>query len=482
MSGKSGQSRSRKSSVVVEIGREWLKVLEADRAGRGVAVSRLHLERISDSAAGLGQALQTAVNDLKFSRTDVVVCLPRDLVNVRIIKLPSTDPSEIADMIELQVGKQTPYSRDQIIWDYKILGAEKEGYARVMLVIAQRSVVRQRVNVVEEAGLDVGTVSVTSEGVLGWFLESGFDQRNGRGVALADVDASYTDLIVCAGGGAVFSRSIKTGATHLTDEYGAWIDRFAGEIRQSLEICRSEVPGLEIDRLLVSGAGPAIEGLTADLGQRLEIAAEPADSVQKATRMPKAPSIKDPLYRVVSITPLIGTALDSAGLDFDLMPESVALRKRLIDRSKAMTIFGILLITATVSLSLLANMKVLFRKHHLERLASYAASVEPDVEEVIRKHQIIKIVRGAEDRELSCVNVFAEIQKIRPEDVYLTEVEIDSDRMRVAISGTGGTLADVRAFLNGLKSAGSFTDVKPGGTTLERDARYSFEVACALEK
>lgn len=482
MSGKAGQSRSRKFSVMIEIGREWLKVFEGDRGVRGVAVSRLHLERIADSDPGLTQALASAAADMKFARDDVVVCIPRELVTVRILKLPSTDPAEIADMVDLQVGKQTPYSRDEIAWDYKILGAGKEGYARVMLVIAQRAVIRQRVSVVEEAGFDVGQVAISSEGVLGWFLGSGLAAHDGRAVALAEIDASYTDLMLCVGGAVVFSRSIRTGATQLIDDYVTWIDRFAGEIRQSLDICRTEMPGVEVDRLYISGAGPAIEGLSADIGSRLGLSTEPADSLQKTTRMPKAPSIRDPLYRVVSLTPLVGAVLDPGQLECDLMPESVLMRKRLIQRSRAMTVFGALLVTATVGLSLLAVLKVVSRKQHLDMMRADVAQAEETVESVKRKRGIVRLVRKAEDRRFGCINVFTEIQRIRPDDVYLEQVEIDGGRERVSLVGTGGTLADVRALFNGLKSSLLFADVKPGSTTLERSGRYSFEVTCALNK
>ena len=66
-------------------------------------------------------------------------------------------------MVSLQVGKQTPYSRDEIIFTYKMIGVSTAGYTKVMLVIARRNLVNARVEVLQKAGIEVEKVTMSSE-------------------------------------------------------------------------------------------------------------------------------------------------------------------------------------------------------------------------------------------------------------------------------------------------------------------------------
>jgi Tfp pilus assembly PilM family ATPase len=168
MSTESRNSRARKAAVVVEIGRDWLKIAETGCTGRNVTFSRLHIERIGEDDASLPDCVKTACRELKLVGKRTLLALPRHMVNVRILKLPSTDPDEVAGMVELQMARQTPYSKNEILTDYRVLGVESEGYTRVLLAIAQHGAVRNHVSVLEEAGLDVEQVCLSSEGVHAW--------------------------------------------------------------------------------------------------------------------------------------------------------------------------------------------------------------------------------------------------------------------------------------------------------------------------
>ena len=60
---------------------------------------------------------------------------------LRILVTVDARQKEIADMVDLQIGKQTPYSRGEIVSGYRILGSIRDGYTQVMLAIAQRGIV-----------------------------------------------------------------------------------------------------------------------------------------------------------------------------------------------------------------------------------------------------------------------------------------------------------------------------------------------------
>ncbi len=231
MNDKARPTQPRKTVVAVEIGQEWLKIVQAERDGaRAVQVSRLCMRPVKEDQPGLHEEIRTVWRDQRLARLPVMVSLPRQLATMRTLKLPSTDASEIADMVDMQVGKLTPYSRDEIVWDYRILGVEREGYTRVLVAIAQRAVVRQRVNAIEEAGLEVDSVTVSSEGLIEWMSAAGIDPANGRGVMLVDVDSLCTDVVVSVNDKALFARSIRIGARHIEEDYARWVERFGAAL------------------------------------------------------------------------------------------------------------------------------------------------------------------------------------------------------------------------------------------------------------
>ena len=96
-----------KEALFVEIGNDWIKIIQAEIGKRGVTITRAHLEPLDDDVI-IADNIAAALKNKKFSASTVFACLPRQAVNLRLLELPSTDSSEIADMVDLQIGRQTP--------------------------------------------------------------------------------------------------------------------------------------------------------------------------------------------------------------------------------------------------------------------------------------------------------------------------------------------------------------------------------------
>lgn len=480
MSTESRNSRARKAAVVVEIGRDWLKIAETGCTGRNVTFSRLHIERIGEDDASLPDCVKTACRELKLVGKRTLLALPRHMVNVRILKLPSTDPDEVAGMVELQMARQTPYSKNEILTDYRVLGVESEGYTRVLLAIAQHGAVRNHVSVLEEAGLDVEQVCLSSEGVHAWVAEEHLDPADGRGVAIVDMDAAFTDMLVSLHGGIVFSRSIRVGAQQFQDEASGPVEELATEIKRGLDACRTDCPGVTLDRVIVSGAGAALAGLCRELQSRLALPVEPADALQRVRRTSGAPGVRDPAFKSVSLTALVGIALAPRRIELDLMPETVQLRKRMVARSRSFSAMICLLMTCTVGLSLVATLSLFFRHGELRRRELEKQRTDAGVQLVQRQVAVLKMIRDRRNLAGSAQNLLAEIQKARVNGLYIVQLDIDRERGKVSIAGSGAAMADVRAFVNNLQRCPLFRDVKPGSTTLDPEGRYSFQVTSGL--
>src|SRR3989338_5166984 len=218
----------REPAVVVEIGNDWLKVMEGNPSAKESFVTKASFRKLVEIKEPVTAALVKIFKDLKLDPRGVIACIPRHLVTVRILEFPSTNPKDIRDMVSLQVGKQTPYSRDEIIFTYKTIGANAAGHTREMLVIARRNLVNARVEVLQKAGIEVEQVTMSSEGLVHWFHLAYWEETSpgkskvyddvkldDQAVICVDIDSNYSDFIVLRKGKLVYTRNFLIGVNHL---------------------------------------------------------------------------------------------------------------------------------------------------------------------------------------------------------------------------------------------------------------------------
>jgi len=183
-----------------------------------------------------------------------------------------------------------------------------------------------------------------------------------------------------------------------------------------------------------------------------------------------AKAVLDTWYKVAPGDPL-----------FDLTPETVALRKRVLLKSRSMAAFGTLLLTVLLGLSLLTATALAVRFVRLQTLRFESGKLEEQVTGVIRMNRIMKLFQTSTDHRLSSINLLADVHRLKPPGVVLERIELDGDRGRVTLFGTGGALGDISTFCKNLDSSTLFRDVKQGSTQLDTKGRYAFQANMVLE-
>ncbi len=476
-------SRAGRTAVIVEIGNDWLKIAQAEPARGGASISRLHLERIDASSSALPQCLLDAFRKEKFPFGPVISYLPRQMVNIRMLELPSTNMDEIADMVDLQIGKQTPYSKDEIVSDYRIAGSGREGYTNVMLAIVQRSAVRQRYSVFEDAGIEVARMSVSSEGLLNWYENTVSGASAGADVLL-DVDSFYTDLMILSGRRLVFTRSILIGANQLLGEYEKWKDKFSLEVKRSIETCHTEWPGVNAGRIWLSGAGAAITNLPLYLGGQIGLPVEVKDCLACARKMPKTPSPKDPQYSPVSLTPLLGVALAPGKLEFNLIPDSVRLRTGLVRKARSLTLLGVLVMALLVAASMYTSIRFYAKKSLLGSLEKEYVETHRETENLSKMRATTRKVEERRNLQFGPMNVLLEIIRQVPDAVFFDSVDLDfsADKGQIRLAGSAANRSDVTTLVKNMELSTLFKDMKEEGESVMKDGRVVFKIVGSLEK
>ena len=91
------------------------------------------------------KSIRSSLDSLKLSSPDVTIIIPSHATIAKNIEIPSLDEQEIMEIVDLQAGRHTPYSREEIIVDYINIGAYRENYTKILLIIVTLNVIRRQI-------------------------------------------------------------------------------------------------------------------------------------------------------------------------------------------------------------------------------------------------------------------------------------------------------------------------------------------------
>jgi type II secretory pathway component PulL len=106
---------------------------------------------------------QTAAENLRQQfdprERQIVTAIGCEDVLCETLQLPTTDPSELQQMLDLQIDNLSPLPTEEIVYGFEPLDVA-DGRSRVLVAIARKAAVNERVAVLEAAGLPAEIVTV----------------------------------------------------------------------------------------------------------------------------------------------------------------------------------------------------------------------------------------------------------------------------------------------------------------------------------
>ncbi len=466
-----------KTVLAIEPGNEWFKLVEITRNREDVKVTRSLVKRAAEVEPLAGPNFLKSIGLGDLAGESVVICLPRQAVNVRLFDLPSGDPQEIADMVDLQITRQTPYSRDEIVFDYRVFRSDKEGYTRVMLVIAQTGVVRQKYRFLEDAGLTVSLVTTTTDGWLAALLAGklAFTKRTVGATAILDVDATSSDLVILNQGVPLFSRSLSVGDDQLMAKDERLRDKAVQEISMALETFRNETPSVVIAALALPGRvgeNKAFIGLL-ETALGLEIVSVTGGGAA-AYEMAGADASG------VVLTGVMGAAMAPEMLQINLTPDSVQLRKSVMVKARQLTLMAMLTMAVVGLLSLVVMSRINRQKVYLDELNTRIEQTTADADRIDAMRRKVVLVSERMSLNMIPARALVELFGLAPDSMAFTSVQI-SPASQLVCRGTAETVADTVRLVNAMEASPLFQNVKSTRTVSGKD-RTEFEIACDLER
>jgi Tfp pilus assembly protein PilN len=425
---------------------------------------------------------------MKLDRRNVVMYLSRNLVTVRILELPSTSPKEIGDMISLQIGKQTPYSKEEIVSSYKIIGSDKEGYTKVILVIARRNLIDERMEALLKSSIEAKEVTLSSEGVYSWFnvfYASKLNLGNSEAVILVDIDSNYSDFLVIHKKNLRFSKNILIGTNHLLEEKNTSLNEFIEGLKHSKEAFCEENRAFKVVKLFLSGAAKNIKDLDVALSAQLDLPCEILDIVKDAQyQAPGEVFFRESGLKFISLSPIFGILLKYNQLEFNLLPGEKRIHKLMEEKRKNLTIMGILFSAIMMMLSLLILIHIYNKNIYAAQLRQKSALIKSDSDEIEKMRLSVNLIQGLLDARGDSLNLLKEIYKIIPKEIYLTNIDIER-RKQIVLRGCAQAMSDVFKFVTLLEKSPYFENVKNTYATAKKEnntERTDFEITFAYEQ
>jgi type IV pilus assembly protein PilM len=307
-----------KSAIGLDIGTSGVRAAEVS-FGRG----QRRLERFGQVALPVGAVVDGEVIDVdavseairslwsatRFRSKKVHLGVANQRVIVRQVELPWLPAAELKASLPYQVQDFIPLPVDQVLLDYHpieevVLENGSRGI-RGLLVAAAREMVFRGVEAVQKAGLQPVSVDLVPFAILRSMAE--FDDlglTSGEAVAVVNVGASVTNLIVHTGGIPRFVRILPMGGADITDAiaerlgvslddaegmkqstgFGESVDgtpeakvidatagAFVDAVGTSLDYYQAQPTAVRISRVLLSGGGGRLDGLATRLAAALRL-------------------------------------------------------------------------------------------------------------------------------------------------------------------------------------------------------------------
>lgn len=441
-----------KIGLTVEITSEWLKLVFVRLSKTKPRLLDYQVKKISSLSDGeITQVLIETLKESKYKVRTAILCLSRHLLTVRNFNLPSQDPQELAQMVNLNIVRIVPYRKEEIISNFRIVGKDYAGFTKVILAIAHNEVLNRQFKILERAGLDVEKIFVSSWGVWEWVLARNKKEIEPQEIYLAlDIDSSFCDFIIFSRSQLLFSRSIPLESANLRER--AVLKKFIGELKQSLVIFQSEEINKRPAKIFIGGVSfedDFFKIFEEELG--IPVKYEPLD-LEKL--FPSRVKEQSPC----SLTAVLQLVSLEDEKPLELILPQIEIRAAIKQRAKELFILGglvvyIMLIFGSILIERRFNLD-----NYLRILKEKEAPLRTEIEDLEEKLKKVRFVRGFLKSRLRVAVLLERLEQTIPFQIALETLSLDR-KNRVSIKGRAQKTPEVFRFRSALEDIKEFVEV-----------------------
>lgn len=310
--------------------------------------------------------LQALLKEAKVRHKKTVLGVPGQSVFTRPRALPPVPEYKLSQIVRYEIQQLIPFPLENVAWGYQVLNVTEAGGYDVLMAAIKVEVVEKRLEILRDVRKRIDTVDVCPLAAYNWFKYTGEFGDQGETVALLDLGASTTDIVIEREGQFRFTRSLNIGGNDITKaiaesfgmEYakaeqlkrekgfaptgdpqrdgkggeviGRVLNRLVGEINRSFGYFRAQPGGGPVSRVVVTGGGACLRNIIPHLQRQLGVEVRIAQPLAGLAIAPGAQEVNE---RPEQAAVALGLALrcrESVPLEINLIPPRIleAARRR----------------------------------------------------------------------------------------------------------------------------------------------------------
>ncbi|MCX8063554.1 MAG: pilus assembly protein PilM [Candidatus Hydrogenedentes bacterium] len=415
--------RKGKKRIVLEISTTAVRLCEFSRTKTGLQLVK-YIERVIPYDPRMDEeqrkeqkrkAISDVLKEAKINSKRVIVAVPGQSVFVRVRSLPPVSESKVDQIVKYEIQQQIPFDLRQIAIDYQILAHPEGGGYEVLMSAIKVDVVDKFLSVLEGMRLQPDIVDVVPFASYSWLKHVGEIPTHGECIALIDLGASTTNILVEKDGILRNTRTLNIGGNDITqaiadtfnipfdeaerlkcekgfaptgnpqidgkggEAIGKVLNRLVNEIQRSFSYFRSLPGGAQVTRIYVCGGGSALKNIVPFLRRALGVDVKPVQPLSNISVSPQAQSVLQHPERASVVLGLGLRNWQDTKIDINLIPPRILEVRRRKEQAVywAFSMVTLALIMASV-IPVHANQNKLV-KQRIEELKRYVAMYDPEV-------------------------------------------------------------------------------------------------------
>ncbi|MCK5451499.1 MAG: pilus assembly protein PilM [Candidatus Omnitrophica bacterium] len=469
-----------KDTFAIDLSGNYLKIVHAKVSTIRHQIVDLYDHEIKNISDNDISALISEYFTKRNIKNPVVFCvIPNRITMTKNIEVPSRNIKEVEEIINLQVGRHTPFAKEEIISDYVKIGVYKQTYTKILLIIVNRSVVTRQLEIFKNAKIKVEKMVFCPEAFAVTYTTFLKMNAENSPIVLAHIDDDHTDFIVVSKNKVLFVRSMPIGAEHFLEDKERSGIKFIEQVRLSMETYHGEDIETVPTKLFLIGATEGLQGLEEKLNAELHV---PAKEVPYYDHLSIEAEVKRLLVEKtsqISYLNVITAILAEDKIQVNLLPEEIKFKHKLEQRVRQILKAGIHVITIMVILCSLIVAKIYFKSIYINQLDQKLRVIAPKVEQIEKSMTEIRSIKDYLINQGHIINVLAEIYEIVPKNTYFSDIKI-SETNDFSIKGFSDSMSSVFTFIGIMEESPYFGDVVAKYTSKRKEGENDvaiFEVA-----
>ncbi|HEX71799.1 MAG TPA: type IV pilus assembly protein PilM, partial [Candidatus Hydrogenedentes bacterium] len=307
--------RGRKKRLVLDIGASAIRLCELAQTKSGYQLTKYYQREFNpdpaldeDARKNLKRkALAQLLKEAKVRARKVIFGVPGQSVFTRSRTLPPVPEYKVNQIVRYEIQQQIPFSLDQIAMDYQVLDRTEAGGYDVMMAAIKVDVVEKHMDILVEAKRGIDVVDVCPIAAYNWLKHTGEFGDQGDCVALIDMGAATTDIVIERENQFRFTRPLNIGGNDITqalasalgvnfsdaeklkrergfaptgdpkrdgkggEVIGNVLQRMVSEILRSFSYFRSLPGGGQVNRVILCGGGACLRNIIPYMQRQLGV-------------------------------------------------------------------------------------------------------------------------------------------------------------------------------------------------------------------